>query len=130
MVDRQGELRAPRVLLVDDDIDILKALRAVLEDEGYEVLDAADANEALPLLRSNPPPDVILLDLMMPQMDGWALLQHMRENADVPKIPVVIMSAARGAGALIEPSLKFLKKPLDVATLLDAVREAASGPRP
>jgi len=127
MFDRRSEPRAGRVLVVDDDIEILKALRDVLEDEGYEVMDATDGAEALPLLKSSPPPDVMLLDLMMPEMDGWTLLQHMRNDADVAKIPVVIMTAAgRTTREAIGSSANLLTKPLDLGVLLRALQDARS----
>ena len=78
------------------------------------------------MLQEGPRPCLILLDLMMPVMDGWALLEELRRDQDLESIPVTIVSAARYQGAF-EPA-RFIKKPLSLEALVDMVK--AICPRP
>lgn len=85
-----------RVLLVEDDIDIRDELTRLLLDEGFEVTGAGNGREAMNLLRQalrKNPPKVILLDLMMPVMNGWQFLREQRQDPNLSEIPVVVMSA-------------------------------------
>lgn len=81
-----------RVLVVDDEPDVLLLCRVNLEFEGYEVLEASDGQEALDLLEAEHP-DVILLDVMMPRIDGWAVLDHVKRTPELADIPVVMLTA-------------------------------------
>ena len=105
------------MLVVDDDEDLRDSVAYVLRDEGYEVQTAANGKEALALLDTMPPPSVVLLDLMMPVMNGWRTLEAIRERGHAP--PVVVVSAS------VPPSpdgaTAYLRKPLDVDTLLAQV---------
>jgi CheY-like chemotaxis protein len=83
------------VLLVEDDLDIAEAILDVLMDEGYEVAHATNGLEALDLLRSEPQPAVILLDLMMPEMDGPQFRAAQLRDPRLSQIPVVVLSADR-----------------------------------
>jgi two-component system, chemotaxis family, chemotaxis protein CheY len=83
------------VLLVEDDLDIAEAILDVLMDEGYEVAHATNGREALDLLQSQPEPSVILLDLMMPEMDGPQFRAVQMSDPRLSKIPVVVLSADR-----------------------------------
>jgi two-component system, chemotaxis family, chemotaxis protein CheY len=83
------------VLLVEDDLDIAEAILDVLMDEGYEVAHATNGREALELLHSQPHPSVILLDLMMPEMDGPQFRAVQMRDPGLSKIPVVVLSADR-----------------------------------
>jgi CheY-like chemotaxis protein len=107
--ERAVEPSAP-ILIVDDDEDIREALHSLLELEGYTVLSAANGREALELLSRSPRPGLILLDLMMPLMNGWEFKQAAAKNPALASIPVVIVTAFPGrleslnaAGALIKP---------------------------
>lgn len=98
------------IMIVDDDEDIREALRTLLELEGYTVLSAANGREALELLSSSPSPGLILLDLMMPVMNGWEFKQAVAKIPAHASIPVVIVTAFPGSleslnatGALIKP---------------------------
>lgn len=118
--------RAPGyVLVVDDDVAIREALEAVLEDEGYAVQGAANGREALKILRSGTgAPAVILLDLMMPVMNGWEFRAEQQGDPNLAPIPVVVLSADRDiaakAAALQAPA--YLAKPVNLDVLLDTVR--------
>ena len=83
------------VLLVEDDLDIAEAILDVLMDEGYEVSHATNGREALELLHSQPRPSVILLDLMMPEMDGPEFRAEQLRDPKLSSIPVVVLSADR-----------------------------------
>ncbi len=112
------------VLLVEDDADIRASVTDILRETGVEVVGAADGDDALRYLRSAAePPRLILLDLMMPVMDGWSFRAAQLADERLAKSPVVILSAAtdvrRHAAQLRVDD--FLVKPLDVPTLLDAV---------
>ncbi len=115
-----------RVLVVDDDADFRTLLREVLENEGYTVLAAANGRDALDQLRRAPSlPGVVVLDLMMPVMDGWQVMRAMQDDAALSKIPIVAISAS----AEIRSTDGFLKKPLDQQTLISTVeRFARSSP--
>lgn len=81
-----------KVLVVDDEPDVLLLCRVNLEFEGYQVTEAADGEEALERVREDRP-DVILLDVMMPKMDGWQVLSALKSDDDLKDIPVVMLTA-------------------------------------
>ncbi len=112
------------VLVIDDDRDIRDALTEALESEGYCVVTAADGQEALAWLRdAMPRPRVIILDLLMPGMDGMQLRMELLRDPVLGAIPVVAMSSDPGAIAAAK-SLSFsgyLKKPVQLESLLGAV---------
>lgn|SRR5690625_2828801 len=111
-----------RILVVDDELDIAEAVRAVLEAEGHQVDIAADGNECLQMLRQRTP-DLLLLDVMMPGLDGFGVLDQMHHEG--LQVPVVMMSAIRPDRRLAEYEVEdFLKKPFQLETLLNAVTEA------
>ena len=108
-----------RVLVVDDDPDIRGLLVSVLEDDGYEAESAGDGQAALAILERWPA-DVVVLDLMMPVMDGWTFAERMREKWT---IPIVVISAAtdllRYAGRLAVADI--VPKPFDIDALLPRI---------
>jgi CheY-like chemotaxis protein len=112
------------LLIVDDDPDILETMGMVLEACGYRVIAARDGQSALDLLRGGARPALIILDLMMPGMDGWTFLSEQQRDPELAAIPVVVVSgdtdAVRHAEGL-EVAAK-LCKPVDVDTLLAAVQ--------
>ncbi|MFU8805807.1 MAG: response regulator [Bradymonadaceae bacterium] len=114
-----------KVLIVEDDADIRHALAIFLRFAGYEIVTACDGAEALALLQDSDPPRLILLDLMMPVMDGWALREEMLGNQELAAIPVLLIS---GAGDLTQhaATLKaqgFLRKPFTLESVVEAVNE-------
>jgi CheY-like chemotaxis protein len=108
-------MQLPIALLVDDDSDFRSMLAEVLGDEGYRIVEASNGSEALEVLDSLKP-DVILVDLLMPVMNGWSLFASIEGRPELQMTPVVFLSAvphmAPGGGSLI------LKKPLDLPTLM------------
>ena len=90
------------VLVVDDDPDLSFTLQALLEDEGYRVTTAIDGAEALSLLRNaEAPPRLIVLDLLMPGMDGWQFLRARAQCAMLASVPVAVLSGAPGAASSV-----------------------------
>jgi CheY-like chemotaxis protein len=113
------------VAIVDDDADIREVIGAVLEEQGYSTIEASDGRAALEMLqRARPKPDLLLLDLMMPMMDGWQLQRRLREDPELAEIPIVIMTAHAGFGRAVrsaQPDTPVLSKPLDLDQLLETV---------
>ena len=123
------------VLVVEDDVDIREALVGLLEDEGYAVAGAANGHDALLHLRANPKPALILLDLMMPVMNGWQFRAEQRRDAAVADVPVIIISADGNLDekARALDAAGFLRKPIELEHLLTTVAKfcapAAGTPR-
>jgi|SRR5882724_11143899 len=119
------------ILIVDDDSDLRNMLRLALETEGYQASCAANGREALTLLRgSEGRPCLVLLDIMMPVMNGWDVLEHIVRDRGLRDIPVVVMSghlrdrrerdrASRSPGM-------FLQKPISLKKLLSVVGQFCS----
>ena len=108
------------VLLVEDDHDIRVSVRNLLEDEGYKVLTATNGRSALTLLeRADPKPSLILLDLMLPVMDGWTFAAELRLRPDLSKIPIMVVSAFTEPPP--PPAVAYLKKPIPQERLLQLV---------
>lgn len=114
-----------RVLVVDDDAAIRRMIVAALRREGaYEFLEAANGKEGLDLMRGQHP-DVVVLDLMMPILSGWDVLRERAHDADIRKIPVILVSANRDpeiATAVDAGICAFLPKPFDITALSALVR--------
>jgi two-component system, chemotaxis family, chemotaxis protein CheY len=112
------------ILVVDDDESIRESLQMALELENYSTALAADGAAALAWLRAHPAPRLILLDLMMPVMDGWQLFDHLRGDERLSRIPVVVITAfGRELGSVGQ--LPALKKPVDLRDLHRVVERSA-----
>ena len=115
------------ILLIEDDNDIRESLGDFLVSEGFEVLLSADGAQALTLLQEGKRPSLILLDLMMPRMDGFAFRECQLSHPQIADIPVVIMSAD-GNLMVNKEKLRvdaYLKKPIDIEELLNLLRRWA-----
>ncbi|MCA1829216.1 MAG: response regulator [Myxococcales bacterium] len=107
------------VLVVDDDREIREALVSALEDRNYTVRSRSSAQGALDFLRTGGRADVIILDLMMPGLDGWDFRAEQKKDPRIAAIPVISLSAA---GALVDaPSLR---KPVEIDDLIAAIEAA------
>ncbi len=123
----EDEGARPRILLVDDDPVIVRLLQINFRLEGYDVDTASRGDEALERVRSNPP-DVVVLDVMMPGLDGWEVARRLKENESVRHIPLVFLSARaqdedrqRGYALGVD---EYVTKPFDPAHLVEIVRRA------
>jgi CheY-like chemotaxis protein len=120
--DRQA---GKTILVVEDDMATREALAMILSAEGYEVVSAGDGREALASLRGPSRPDLILLDLMMPIMDGWQFRREQAQDPTLSVIPVVVLSAD-GNVQQKATSLRaagYLQKPVDLENLLEVIRK-------
>ena len=110
-----------KILVVDDEEDILHFLELVLREKGYDVATASSGHEALTRAQLDRP-DLILLDIMMPQMDGWEVLKLLRVEADTARIPVAMLSARTEAKdrvqGLQEGAVDYICKPFSLQELL------------
>jgi CheY-like chemotaxis protein len=109
-----ADISQGRILLVEDEEVVRFVTSLLLQGKGYAVSTACDGREALDLLHGQPPPDLILLDLWMPRMNGWQFREQQVRDPDLAAIPVLVVSAvadtAEQAGALGE--VAFLQKPV------------------
>lgn len=112
-----------RILVVDDDTAIREALKDVLAEAGYEVVVAADGREAMRLM--TPRPALMLLDLMMPDLDGWELMDELGRTAPLASIPVCVLSAITSHAP--PRATAVLAKPIELDELLATV-ERLCGP--
>ena len=108
------------IVLIEDDEGIRETMAALLEDEGYSVVQAANGEEGLARIREAGNPCLVLLDLWMPVMNGWQMLAALQADAQLQRLPVVVISAA---GDLPPPdgATAFLRKPIRLETLLESV---------
>ncbi|NUQ73315.1 MAG: response regulator [Polyangiaceae bacterium] len=114
-----------RILVVDDELDILQAVCGILEDEGYEVIGCGSGQEAIAAL-SSACPSLILLDVMMPYMSGYEVLDALRKMPSMDGVPVVLMSAAPPKDKpSAERCTAFLRKPFNIDKLLATVKDCA-----
>lgn len=114
----QSRARDAAILIVDDDAGSRKALAEVLTDEGYTVATVADGAAGMTYLRRGHKPRVILLDLMMPGVDGWDFRAEQKRDAAFAHIPVIAISAA---GKLLDAD-HSLRKPIKIEALLNLLR--------
>jgi excisionase family DNA binding protein len=116
----------PVVLIVDDDERLREYVRVNLESEGYAVREAASAEDGLRVLEEATP-DLVLLDVMMPQVDGWEMLRRVQERHGVGTIPVVMFSGKVDAASLGEAASRgaagFIGKPFDPKELIDQTKQ-------
>jgi CheY-like chemotaxis protein len=109
------------VILADDEDELRGSLEELLEDEGYLVLSARSGAEALARMRGIFGPAIAIVDLVMPGMDGWQLIQEMRSDEQLAEIPIVVITG-RDEVQLPEGANRLFHKPYAVEELLDTVR--------
>jgi excisionase family DNA binding protein len=121
-----GTQTGPLVLIVDDDERVREYVRVNLEMEGYTVREAGNADEGLAVLEEVSP-DLVLLDVMMPEVDGWEMLRRVQERHGVGAIPVVMFSGKVDEGAAEEATARgaqgFLGKPFDPQQLIEHAKQ-------
>jgi two-component system, OmpR family, alkaline phosphatase synthesis response regulator PhoP len=124
-MNAQGSTRPPRILVVDDQPDIRLMCRVNLQLEGYEVLEAPDGDAGLEMVGSERP-DLVLLDVMMPGLDGWQFMKEIKGDPALSDIPIVLLTARvqredeiRG---WLSGAADYLPKPFNPSTLTEVVR--------
>lgn len=114
------------VLIVEDDEEVRESLFDVLSMEGYRVRCASHGGEALEQLSRGPAPSLILLDLMMPVMDGWEFLRQRARLGQGEAVPVLVLTALNNA--TVPAATAVLRKPVKIDELLACVRSHAGAP--
>jgi len=115
-----------RILIVDDEAGTGYALKLLLELEGYEVIVAADGDEAF-LLASTDPPDFVIADICMPKVNGLELIRQMKAQPTLRRVPIIVISSAEPADlrqAIDLGARAALPKPVEYIDLLDCLRDA------
>jgi CheY-like chemotaxis protein len=113
------------VLTVDDDPDLLEVTSFVIEQEGMAVETARNGEEALAILRTGRRPSLVLLDLMMPVMNGWEFLNEVAKEPPFSQIPIVVLTA--GEHVHVTGAVEVLSKPMDLTALLRVVERYVRG---
>jgi DNA-binding response OmpR family regulator len=114
---------AARLLVVEDDDLVRAALRLALEDEGYQVVEAPDAESALVELRAGGPPDVMIVDLMLGEMDGFSCIRQVRSDSDVPIIVVSARDDTHDVVAALEAGADdYVTKPFEIKEITARLR--------
>src|SRR6478735_5356402 len=118
------------ILIVDDDHELVDGLRMVLERQGYRVIRASDGHQGKQAIY-NQRPDLVILDMMMPRMGGYPVLEHFRDKPDAP--PIIMITANEGsrhkAYAELLGVVEYIRKPFAMERLLEAV-DRAFAPKP
>ena len=117
-----------RVLLVDDDVEIVESMKTVLESKGYEILVARDGNQGL-VLAEQENPDLVVLDMMMPKRSGFLVLERLRRSRPVP-LRVIMITANEGSRHKAYAEMlgvdDYIRKPFAMDRLLDSVQRLLS----
>jgi CheY-like chemotaxis protein len=120
---------SPTVLVVDDDADIRESIAELLGEHGYTAVEIENGQEALEYLQQQPPPACVILDLWMPELDGWSLAGRLKGTPQAD-IPLILVTAGSSDAGYPVPTRYVLRKPVDPARLLRLVGELASPVRP
>src|SRR5438132_6543729 len=119
------------ILVVDDDRELVDAMRTVLERQGYKVIQAHDGHQGKQAIYDQRP-DLVILDMMMPRMGGYPVLEHFRDKPDAP--PIIMITANEGsrhkAYAEYLGVIDYIRKPFAMERLLEAVARGLSGEKP
>jgi DNA-binding response OmpR family regulator len=119
------------ILVVDDDYEMIEGLRTLLEKQGYTVMQAHDGHQGKQMIY-NQKPDLVILDMMMPRMGGYPVLEHFRGKTETP--PIIMITANEGsrhkAYAEYLGVVDYIRKPFAMERLLEAVNKAFAAPPP
>ncbi len=119
-------MKPKKILVVDDEEDIVEFYEQLLEDNGYDVISAYDGQKALALVKENKP-DLILLDLQMPEETGTGFYRKLRNKGELRDIPVIIISGLSGRNVAVSKSVVVIDKPPKEQEILDEVSKALTG---
>ena len=124
-----GQVAAKQVtsiLVVEDDEETLHGVSDALREQGYDVFLASNGHDALKQLRAGLRPSVILLDLMMPPLNGWQFHAEQMKDPELARIPVIVMTAAASYWGLPDGVTAYLQKPFDLETLFSEIERVAA----
>lgn len=114
-----------KILIIDDDSIALAIARAMLETD-YNVITAKSGREGLGYMRKETLPDLVLVDMMMPGVDGFEFLRTVRGNTELPQIPIILMTSENTSksveGSYANGASDFISKPLDLNVLLKKIQ--------
>ena len=116
-----------KIMVVDDDLDILLTVKNVFEHEGYEVATVESGKKCYEMLEKNEIPDIILLDIMMPKMSGWEVNKELRKHPELRRVPVIMVTAVdrldEQLKSLGEKNIKdYITKPFNFSELVNTVK--------
>jgi CheY-like chemotaxis protein len=118
--------KGKRVLIADDDVRNVFALASVLERHGMEVQFAENGNEAIATLTADPEIDLVLMDIMMPELDGYEAMRRIREEPQFQKLPIISLTAKAMKGdrekSISSGASDYITKPVDTDQLLSLMR--------
>jgi CheY-like chemotaxis protein len=118
--------RGKKVLLADDDVRNVFALASVLERQGMEVIFAENGQEAVAALLATPDVDLVLMDIMMPELDGYEAIRRIRSDARWEKLPIISLTAKAMKGdrekSIAAGASDYITKPVDTDQLLSLIR--------
>lgn len=119
-----------KILVVDDDTDVIDIIRYSLVREGHELIEARNGKEGLEMLQQSKP-DLIVLDIMMPEMDGLTFNSHLVANSTTKSIPVIILTAKGRMKETFDtaPNVRcYMEKPFEPVALQEQIRTILSSP--
>jgi CheY-like chemotaxis protein len=119
-------LAGKRVLVVDDDVRNIFAITSVLERQGMHVLYAENGRDGIAMLKQTPDIDVVLMDIMMPEMDGYEAMAEIRMTAEFKSLPIIALTAKAMKGdrekAIDAGASDYITKPVDIQQLVSLLR--------
>jgi len=114
-----------KVLIIDDEPGIIDIVEANLEGDGFEVISATDGKQGLERIRADKP-ELVILDVMMPEMDGWEVLRHLEQDPDTAGIPVIMLTAKAAdedyIHGLEEGAVEYITKPFDPMEVVNRIK--------
>lgn len=133
MMSAMTDLQCKNILVIEDNNDIRETVEDVLRTEGYNVYGVSNGREALLALKKIQGPTLLLLDMMMPLMNGWEFLEAQKTDAKFANLPVVVVSALDAEHALIKDSevvnaRAYIRKPIDLDALMSVVQAYCGTP--
>lgn len=124
--DQEAVLKDKTVLLVDDDMRNVYALSQILQDKGIHVLTGKDGKQGIARLLAHPETDLVLMDIMMPEMDGYEAMREIRKNDTYSQLPIIALTAKAMKGdrakCMAAGASDYLAKPVDPSKLLSMLR--------
>ena len=110
------------ILVIDDEFDISEVISSILQADGYTVKTCANGRDAIAYLRDNPAPQLVIVDVMMPFVDGYGVIEFMKKTASLKATPIILMSAFPPAKSSKESGWSsFLRKPFNLDDLVTLV---------